>query len=86
MGLASIVLLMRSLVDYKRLPSLFRPVSTSVMVAAGLALLLGWWAPPPWLLALSVFSLLTVNWLWAVSLWYRLPDPDLAFPNHPHNV
>lgn len=80
-GLVGLLFLMRTLADYDRLSSLYQPVSRSVLTIAALALLVGWVAPAPWLLALAILVLLTVNWLLALRRMFSLPDPSIARPN-----
>ena len=80
-GLVGLAFLVGTLADYERLPSLYRPVSRSILITAGIAVLIGWAAPRPWLLALSVLGLLTINWLLAVWRMFNLPDPSVASPN-----
>ena len=81
-GLVSLAFLMRTLGDYDRLPALYEPVTRSVVVAAGVAMVVGWITPAPWVLALAILVLLTVNWLLAVRRMFKLPDPRVAIPNH----
>lgn len=78
LGLVALVIAMRALQDYDRLPSLYRPVSAGLVVAAGVALLAGWWRPAPWLLALTLVLILTAVWLFAIDRWLRLDDPGEA--------
>ena len=80
LALVALVLTMRSLRDYERLPTLYRPVSLGMIAAAVVALLIGWLRPAPWLLALSLVGLLPAVWLFAVARWLRLDNPDLALP------
>jgi CHASE2 domain-containing sensor protein len=81
LGLVALIVTMRALGDYDRLPSLYRPVSAGLVVAAGAALLAGWWRPAPWLLALTLVLILSAVWLFAVDRWLRLDEPDEALPN-----
>ena len=85
LGLVSMVLLFRTLADYDRLPTLYRTGSQSLLIAAVVVLLLGWWAPAPWLLALAVVVLLALTWLGAIRKWAEMPDPEIAYPNHPES-
>jgi low temperature requirement protein LtrA len=83
LGLVGLVFLIGTLGDYDRLRTLYQPVTVSALATAVLALLVGWIAPAPWLLALAVLVLLGVNWLLAVRRMFALPDPAVARPNHP---
>lgn len=85
-GLVGLVFLMRTLGDYERLRSIYEPVSRSILATTVLVLLVGWIAPAPWLLVLSILVLLAVNWLLAAQRMFSLPDPALAQPNHPGAV
>lgn len=75
-GLSALVFKIRALVDYHRLPVIYRPVTLLMAAAAGVALLAGWWAPTPWLFALSLVMILSVVWILAVYRWLRVGDPD----------
>lgn len=79
-GLLALIITMRSLQDWDRLPALYQPVSAAAALAAAVALLIGWWRPAPWLLALALVVLLSAVWLFAVDRWLRLDDPDAALP------
>lgn len=80
LGLLALVLKMRTLRDFSRLSTIYEPVTRVMVAAAGLAMLTGWWAPAPWLLALSLVVILLGVWLFAVDRWLRLPDPDSIRP------
>ena len=80
LGLVALVATMATLRDYARLPTLYRPVSAAMIGAAGAALVAGWWAPAPWLLALVLVAMLSAVWLFAVDRWLRLDDPEQALP------
>lgn len=75
-GLLGLVLKLRTMNDYRRLTSLYRPASVAIAVAAGVILLLGWWRPAPWLLALTVVTVLASVWLFAVNRWLRMEESD----------
>lgn len=79
-GLVALVVTMRSLRDFERFPSLYQPVSGAMLVAAGVALLVGLWSPVPWLLALTLVLTLAAVWFFAVDRWLRLDDPAAALP------
>jgi CHASE2 domain-containing sensor protein len=78
LGLVALVAAMRSLQDYERLPMLYRPLSVAMVLASAGALLIGWWRPAPWLLALTLVVLLSAVWFFAVDRWLRLDDPGQA--------
>jgi low temperature requirement protein LtrA len=80
-GMLSLVVQMRTLGDYERLPSLYQPVKKALLVSIVPVLLVGWWAPVPWLLALILVLILGVVWIFAVSRWLGLEDPDAIAPN-----
>lgn len=82
-GLVGLVFLMRTLADYERLASIYEPVTRSILLTAALALVVGWVAPAPWLLAGSILVLLGANWLLAIRRMLILPDPSIASPNYP---
>ncbi len=79
-GLVAFIVTMRSLQDYDRVPMLYRPVTVAMLLAAAGALLIGWWRPAPWLIALSLVALLSALWWFAVDRWLRLDDPHNALP------
>ena len=80
LGLVALVVHMSALGDFVRFPSLYGPVAAAMVAVAGVALLVGWWAPVPWLLALVLLVLLGAVWWIAVDRWLRLEDPDAALP------
>jgi hypothetical protein len=61
----------RSLVDAMRLAAIYRPLSVALAIGAIAALLVGWLAPAPWLLALLLIGILTALWLFAVAWLIR---------------
>ncbi len=79
-GLIALAVSARTLVDFYRFPSLFRPVTGALAITAGTALLLGWLAPAPWALAALLVLALLVLWFFAISRWLRLEDPEAALP------
>ena len=80
-ALLSLVGAMRTLSDFERLPSIYRPLIPAMVVAAGASLLVGWWRPQPWILVLALVLILGAVWLVAVDRWLRLDDPSIARPN-----
>lgn len=80
LGLAALLATMATLHDYRRFPSIYKPL-TAVLAGAVLAALgVAWWRPAPWLMALSLVVILSVVWFTAVAEWLRLADPDAALP------
>ncbi|MDH3292837.1 MAG: low temperature requirement protein A [Acidimicrobiia bacterium] len=71
---------MSALEDYRRLASIYRPLTWALAVAVGVVVLIGWWRPVPWLLVLALFAVLSAVWWFAVDRWLRLPNPDAALP------
>ena len=71
----------RSLADYERVLSAYRPLSYSLAMAAVAALLVGWARPAPWLIALLLVAILSAVWWFAVDRWLRLDNPSDALPN-----
>ncbi len=80
-ALAALTYIMSTLADYGRLASIYRPLTTALLMGAGAALLIGWWRPAPWALALALFAILSAVWWVAVIGWLRLDDPSAAQPN-----
>jgi low temperature requirement protein LtrA len=56
----------RTLADFDRHAIVYRPLALVMLGAAGVALLVGWWRPAPWLLALLLAAILAAVWLFAV--------------------
>jgi len=55
-----------------------------VVLGAGVAaaLLVGWWQPAPWLLALSLSVILSAVWSFAIFRWLKSGyGTDSALPN-----
>lgn len=80
LGLVALVLIMRTLQDFRPLSLVYRPLSWALIGACGLVLLAAYLAPAPWTLALNVVVVLLVVWVFAVSRWMRLDDPEAAKP------
>ncbi|MFR9778977.1 low temperature requirement protein A [Micromonospora sp. MS34] len=76
----ALVPLVRTLEDYRRLVSIYQPVTVALVGAAGAALLVGWARPAPWLLALLLVAILSAVWWVGVTRLFRLPRPDEALP------
>ncbi|MGW5135661.1 low temperature requirement protein A [Streptomyces sp. NPDC004135] len=67
--LITTVVLLPTLADYDRHPSLYTSVQAALVTAAVAALALGWLRPAPWLLALSLLLLLFATWVFAFVRW-----------------
>ena len=78
LGLVALVVHMGTLRDFERFPSLYRPVAAAMVAVAGVALVVGWWAPVPWQLVLVLLGLLSLVWWVAVDRWLRLDDSEDA--------
>ncbi len=57
----------RTLADYDRYAVIYRPLAFVMGAAAGAALLVAWWRPAAWLLALLLAAILAAVWLFAVA-------------------
>lgn len=69
--LVALAAMTRSLADYRRYLGVFRPLALAMLLAAGLALLIGWVAPAAWLLALLLVAILAGLWLFAVVRLFK---------------
>lgn len=72
LGLLALILTIRTLADFERFGTVYRPLSRVMAGAAGLALLVAWWQPAGWLLALALVAILLAVWLFAVDRMLRL--------------
>lgn len=79
-GLVWLVLVMRTLADYERLPELFNPTAGTLLAAASVVLFIGWWQPAPWLMLLLLWAVLSATWFTAAYRWLHLEDPESAMP------
>jgi hypothetical protein len=70
-ALLALILTERSIVDAVRLAVVYRPMSLALAAGAGVAVLAGWLAPAPWLLALLLVAILTALWFFAVAWMIR---------------
>jgi low temperature requirement protein LtrA len=64
--LVSLGALTRTLADYERFLVVYRPLAIAMVVAAGLAIVVGALQPPPWLLATLLTAILAGVWAFAV--------------------
>jgi len=71
-GLGGIAIAALALDDARRLPAVYRPLIVAIAVGATAALVVGWLAPAPWLLALLLDAILTVLWLFVVGAFLRV--------------
>jgi low temperature requirement protein LtrA len=70
-GLLGLILTERSLEDADRLEEVYRPLGAVLAAGAVVALLAGWLAPAPWLLATLLVAVLTVLWFFVVARMIR---------------
>lgn len=73
-GVLALILLATSLGDWRDLAPVYRPVSVALGLAAVVALLLGWLAPPPWLQILLLTLVLGAVWLYGILTWFSFTD------------
>ena len=71
-GALALVLVATSLADWRELARIYRPASAALGVAAGVALLIGWLAPPPWLHIVLLTLVLGVVWLYSILTWFSI--------------
>ncbi len=71
MLLVALGLMTRTLADYDRHAVIYRPLAVVMGAAAGAALLVAWWRPAAWLLALLLAAILAAVWLFAVARLFR---------------
>jgi low temperature requirement protein LtrA len=76
-GLVALIIHMATLQEFERKPALYRPVMAAIAVAAVAAVLAGWLAPAPWLLALILVATLIAVWFFAVDRWLRVGGVDV---------
>jgi len=75
-GVLALVLVATSLADWRDLAPVYRPVSVALGVAAVVALLIGWLAPPPWLQILLLTLVLGVVWGYGILTWFAFTEHD----------
>jgi low temperature requirement protein LtrA len=71
LGLLALILTERSLEDALRLEIVYRPLGAVLAVGAAIALLAGWLAPAPWILAALMVAILTALWFFVVARMIR---------------
>ncbi len=64
--LVALGVMTRTLADYHRHAVIYRPLAFAMVAAAGVALLVGWRQPAPWLLGLLLAAIIAAVWLFAV--------------------
>ena len=80
LGLVSLIMIIRTLADYVRFPDVYQPLSWALTLAALASLLAGALRPAPWLLALLLYAVLSLVWLFAIGLWVKTGHPDAQVP------
>ena len=80
LGLISLIVTLRPLVDYVRFPNVYQPLSWALTLGALASLLAGALRPAPWLLALLLYAVLSLVWLFAIGLWVKTGDPAAQVP------
>jgi low temperature requirement protein LtrA len=70
-GLLALILTERALEDAIRLDAVYRPLGAVLAAGAAIALLAGWLAPAPWLLAALLVAILTALWFFVVARMIR---------------
>ncbi len=81
-ALLSLVLVMRTLVDFERVADVYKPLTGAMFVSAAAALLVGWMRPPPWLLVFLLVMVMSASWVTAIFLAMSLDNPEDAFSPH----
>ena len=70
-GLLSVVVAARALVDARRLAVVYRPLALAMAAGGAAAVVVGWAHPAPWLLALLLVAILSALWAFAVGRFLR---------------
>ena len=81
LGLVGLVGLMRTLADYERFSSIYRPLTQAMFASGAVALLIGWARPAPWLLALLLVLTMSAVWVTAIYHAMNLENPADVFPS-----
>jgi low temperature requirement protein LtrA len=79
--LIALVVMIVTLVDYRRLPALYRPLAVALLLGAATSLAIGWARPAPWLLAALLDLVLVAIWSFAFARTLRTreaPEPGLG--------
>lgn len=67
LGLLSLIVIERSLVDAERLAGVYRPLGMAIAAGAAAALVVGWLQPAPWIFALLLGAILSILWVFAAN-------------------
>jgi low temperature requirement protein LtrA len=70
-GLVALIVTERALEDARRLEVVYRPLGAVLAIGAAIALLAGWLAPAPWILATLMVAILTALWFFVVARMIR---------------
>jgi len=70
-GLLALILTESSLQDALRLEDVYRPLGAVLAIGALIAILAGWLAPAPWVLAGLLVAILTILWFFVVARMIR---------------
>ena len=70
-GLLALIVTERSLEDAIRLEIVYRPLAAVLATGAAIALLAGWLAPAPWVIAALMVAILTALWFFVVARMIR---------------
>jgi len=71
LGLLALIVTERELEDAVRLEMVYRPLGAVLAAGAAIALLAGWLAPAPWILATLLVAILTAVWFFVVARMIR---------------
>jgi len=71
LGLLALIVTERELEDAVRLEVVYRPLGAVLATGAAIALLAGWLAPAPWVLAVLLVAILTALWFFVVARMIR---------------
>jgi low temperature requirement protein LtrA len=82
-GMLGLVVTLQTLTVFRERPDIFRRLAVVLLIGAVAALAAGAWQPAPWLLALSLGTILSVVWLYAVIRWVKSEggNPSAMMPN-----
>jgi len=75
LALVALGLLTRSLADYERHAAVYRPLAFVMVGAAATAMVIGWWHPAPWVLALLLVVRLFRTGTWSAQRDAGPPAP-----------
>ncbi|MGI9586433.1 MAG: low temperature requirement protein A [Acidimicrobiia bacterium] len=79
-ALVALALVTTALLDSRRLPQVFGPLRWAMALSALVALGFGWLRPAPWILALSLWVVLSILWFYAILRWVKCTDPEERVP------